>query len=197
MRLTSQSRAEIYLRIEDLLTSDYHYWLQRGSLEVEYGDLKQAELFLNHAHSMAPKDYKVDTEYGYLLMRKGIDSPQDGRAQSWVEEGIQLLEGVVGSRGEQDYYPYHVLGSQGLAWARRTRAPEEKRRLLLYFENVVQQGTRKHPRRRDLEQLLKAIQHDLLSTSFEQAMGTDKNISGESCGPFSAPFRPPFGPVRQ
>src|SRR5262249_1374296 len=36
----------IYARIEDALRWDYNYWLQRGSLEVEQGDLELATNFL-------------------------------------------------------------------------------------------------------------------------------------------------------
>lgn len=77
----------------------------------------------------------------------------------------QLLEGVIGARGDTDYYPYHVLGSQGLAWSRRARTTDERRRLLLYYENLLEQGVDKHPFRRDLEQLRRAIQRDLLLTA--------------------------------
>lgn len=166
LRVTDLAESrEIYARIESLLASDYHYWLQRGSLEVEHGDLRSAELFLNQARGLAAADYKVDTEYGYLLMRKGIESPHDARAKAWVEEGTRLLEGVISGRGDVDDYAYHVLGSQGLAWARRARTTEEKRRLLMYYENVVQQGIRKHPFRRNLEQLRQDIKRDLLMTA--------------------------------
>ena len=40
---------------------------------------------------------------------------------------------------------YHVLGAQGLAWSRRSRSNDERRRLLGYFQNVVTQGLKKHP----------------------------------------------------
>jgi len=165
LRVTDIAEArEIYARIEPLLASDYHYWLQRGSMEVEHGALRTAELFLNQARGLAPADYRVDTEYGYLLMRKGIDAPHDAKAKGWVEEGTRLLEAVISSRGDVDDYPYHVLGAQGLAWTRRARTVEERRRLLMYYENVVEQGVRKHPFRRNLNQLRQDIRRDLLLT---------------------------------
>jgi hypothetical protein len=40
------SARDFYTRLEALLSSDYHYWLQRGSLEVEVGDVRKAENFL-------------------------------------------------------------------------------------------------------------------------------------------------------
>jgi hypothetical protein len=39
---------ELYGEIENLLRYDYHFWLQRGSLEVELGDLDLAENFLTN-----------------------------------------------------------------------------------------------------------------------------------------------------
>ena len=65
---------EVYESLEELLSFDYHYWLQRGSLEVEGGDLRRAEHFLNQARSLS-MDFRVQTEYGYL-------AAQEGRSQS-------------------------------------------------------------------------------------------------------------------
>ena len=82
-----------------------------------------------------------------------------------MEEGTQLLEGVIAARGDQDSYCFHVLGAQGLSWARRgPHSPEEKRRLLTYYMNVVQQGLKKHPLQRDLAQLHTDIKQDYLQT---------------------------------
>ena len=59
-----------YERIESVLNWDYHYWLQRGSLEVEIGDLSLATNFLDQARSLASGDRLVENEYAYLLMKK-------------------------------------------------------------------------------------------------------------------------------
>jgi len=37
---------DIYEELESILSWDYHYWLQKGSLEVEAGDIRLAENFL-------------------------------------------------------------------------------------------------------------------------------------------------------
>lgn len=156
----------IYESVEGLLADDYHYWLQRGSLEVEHGDLRRAEMFLSQARSLAQDDYRVDTEYAYLLLRKAIEAPTDTRSPRWMEEGTQLLEGVIATRGEQDSYSFHVLGAQGLSWARRgPHSLEERRRLLTYYMNVVEQGLKKHPLQRDLLQLHADIRQDYLRTA--------------------------------
>jgi hypothetical protein len=157
----------LYASIEGLIGTDYHYWLQRGSLEVEHGDLRRAELFLDQARSLGPNDdYRVDTEYAYLLMRKAIEAPADTKAPRWIEDGTQMLEGVIAARGDQDFYPFHVLGSQGLSWSRRgPHSKDERRRLLTYYMNVVDQGIRRHPAQRDLRQLHTDLKQNYLQTA--------------------------------
>ncbi len=157
---------DIYAEIENLLASEYHYWLQRGSLEVENGDLRLAEHFLNQARSLNSEDYRIDTEYGYMLMRKAIDNPTDHRAQEWIDSATQMLEGVIASRGGADHHPFHVLGSQGLAWVRRSSTDKEtKRKQLSYYLDIVEEGLKKHPLRRDLNQLQSDLKREILMTA--------------------------------
>lgn len=157
---------DIYKDLENQLASDYHFWLQRGSLEVEAGDTRLAEHFLNQARSLNVEDHRIDTEFGYMLMRKAIERPADPKAAEWVESATQLLEGVIASRGGSDSHPFHILGSQGLAWSRRgSRTPIERRRLLGYYVNVVDQGLKRHPFQRDLIQLKTDLERELLLTA--------------------------------
>ena len=164
LRLLGVSDArEVYEFLEELLSFDYHYWLQRGSLEVESGDLRRAEHFLNQARSLSG-DFRVQTEYGYLLLKKAVHNPTDVHAESWFDEGTQLLEGVLNRRHSDDY-PFHILGSQGLAWARRRAStPEDKRRMLSVYINVVEEGLKQHPMSRDLRQLHQDLQRESLLT---------------------------------
>jgi hypothetical protein len=62
----------LYSELESLLSWDYHYWLQRGCLEVEKGDVRRAENFLGAARSLASGDFRVETAYAYMLMRKAV-----------------------------------------------------------------------------------------------------------------------------
>jgi hypothetical protein len=61
---------DIYAEVENHLSFDYHYWLQRGSLEVEAGDLRLGEHFLDQALSLNADDFRVLREYGYMLKKK-------------------------------------------------------------------------------------------------------------------------------
>lgn len=146
---------EIYSFVEERLAGNYHYWLQRGSLEVEAGDLSLAENFLNAAISLAPQpDFRVTTEYAYLLLKKAAKAPTAPMVDQWADEAFRNLEAVIANRGKEDRYPFHVYGSQGLSYARRAvMTPEARRILLIRLRDAVAQGASLHPRALDLRQL--------------------------------------------
>ncbi len=110
---------DLYTRLEAILSGDYHYWLQRGSLEVEKGDIRKADNFLSAARSLGAGDFRVDTAYAYMLMRKAWEAPTDLHAEEYLNLGMKELEAVIENFGEISEYPYHVFGSQGLAWTHR------------------------------------------------------------------------------
>jgi len=157
---------EVYAHLEDILTWDYHYWLQRGSLEVEEGDLELATNFLGQARSLAPGDRSVETEWAYLLTKKAARAPNHPSAREWFEEGRETLEDLIQTHGRTDPYPYHVLGSQGLAWARHAALSEvEKRALLAKLLEHLREGLRHHSRADDLRALSKDVEEQWLMTA--------------------------------
>lgn len=155
---------EIYALVEDQLAWDYHYWLQRGSLEVETGDLALAENFLNSALSLSPStDYRVTTEYAYMLLKKAANNPTAPSALSWADTALRDLEAAMASRGKDDPYPFHVYGSQGLSWSRRAPLPQSDKIILVrQLRDAVSHGRNLHPRRTDLRQLAEDLQHEYL-----------------------------------
>jgi GTPase SAR1 family protein len=72
----------LYESIESLLANYPHYWLQRGSLEVEFGDLRLAENFLGQARGLSSLDLFIENEWAYLLFRKAIGNPRATDAPS-------------------------------------------------------------------------------------------------------------------
>jgi len=149
--------------LEQLLAFDFHYWLQRGSLEVEFGDLRLAENFLDQAVSLAPDDPFVENERAYLLFRKAIDNPGSVAAPSLVDEATKSLEDMIANSEKCGAYPYHVLGSQGLAWARRgIKSSLEKGRFLGRIIKRVEEGRKKYPRELELEKLIEDLKKEYL-----------------------------------
>jgi SIR2-like domain len=160
--LEVESTRNLYGSLEQILSWDFHYWLQRGSFEVEVGNLALAENFLNQSRGLAPDDPYVETEWAYLLFRKANANPQGHEAPDLVREATTLLQDLVERPGLLSPYPYHVLGSQGLAWARRGIATAaEKGRYLSNLIRQIQDGNRKC-RRNELEALLKDLNQEYL-----------------------------------
>lgn len=176
-RLTSVDEARaLYANCEQLLRWDFHFWLQRGSLEVEEGDLRLAENFLGQARALQPDDPFVLTEWAYLLLRRAIERPEAESAAEATNEAFQILRARIASAGDVDDYPFHVLGSQGLAWARRGKhTKEERRKLLTMLRSVVSQGVEKHPRNTVLKQLLGDLKREELGTVVERKSTARRN----------------------
>ncbi len=163
---TPEVGRHVYAQIEQALNWDYHYWLQRGSLEVEQGDLELATNFLDQARSLAPGERTVETEYAYLLMKKAARNPSHTDAKKWFSEGKELLQDLIEQHGNRDPYPYHVIGSQGLAWARQGSITNlEKRTLLRELLDVVNSGVGKHRRAKDLTTLSRDLTKEWLLTA--------------------------------
>ena len=155
----------LYHRLETIQSWDYHYWLQRGSLEVETGDVRLAENFLGAARSLGSGDFRVETAYAYMLVRKAYEAPNDLNAQEFLNTGISSLEDIIDHWGRISEYPYHVLGSQGLAWIRRCgRSVDEKRTLISRLLDAVEDGVKIH-QTENLKSLRDALKRELMLTA--------------------------------
>ena len=158
----------LYGQLEPMLSWDFHYWLQRGSLEVEVGDLNMARHFLSQARSIEGEDPFVENEWAYLLFREAIEAPGAGDAATLVEEAIAILEDLIERHAHLDAHPYHVLGSQGLSWSRRGIANSQKKaQFLQKLRNTVQAGFKKHPAATELRQLHEDIQREYLGIAIK------------------------------
>jgi len=156
----------VYERLEQILHWDHHYWLQRGGLEVHEGDISFATNFLEQSLSLAPDDHYVKTEWYYLLLKKAVQFPFNANAHDWFDEGYDGLLGQIAERGNSDPYPYHVLGSQALAWMRVANLSiDEKKTILSEALKVVKVGAKKHFRSDELRKLSKDLESEWLLTS--------------------------------
>lgn len=152
-----------YDAVEDLLSWDSHYWLQRGSFEVEAGDLQLAHNLLEQARALAPDDYKVQTEWGYLAIKRAAQNPGALDSRDRVEAAFLELEDAVTRRGHLDSYPAHVMGSQGLSWVRNgPLTQEEKLAVLARLRGVVDDALEQHPGVGELRQLARDLEQEYL-----------------------------------
>lgn len=158
-----ESARNLYGRLEQAREWDYHFWLQRGSLEVEFGELPLAQNFLGQAKSLSVDDPLVETEWAYLLFRQSIESPGSADSEVRVAEGVSILEDLIRRRGAYDPYPFHVLGSQGLGWVRRgIHSRDKKAEFLKKLIAKLELGISKHPRTSDLRNLKRDLETELL-----------------------------------
>jgi hypothetical protein len=144
----------VYDEVEDLLSDDYHFWLQRGSFETEGGDLDLANNFIRQARGLNPDDAYVRTQWAYTTIKTASHSPDDPASRTNVAEAFDQLDEAIEQRGRADAYPFHIYGSQGLAWSKRGPLTlDERVELLQTLRRVVDDGIALHPSRRDLRQL--------------------------------------------
>jgi hypothetical protein len=153
----------VYDRVEGVLKGDHHYWLQRGSFETESGNLDYAKMFLRQARRLAPHDRFVRTEWSYMSLKRASRAPSDPRSAEDVQRAFAELEDVISQRGRQDSFPFHVYGSQGLAWARRGPISDDQRKQLLErLRAIVAKGLEWHPKNVDLASLKKALDREYM-----------------------------------
>jgi hypothetical protein len=155
----------LYQHLEDLLSGNSHYWLQRGSLEVEFGDLKLAENFLSQARGLSWNDLFIENEWAYLLFRKALENPGATAASELVREATEIIAAITLNPRAQPH-PFHVLGSQGLAWSRvGIIGREAKERYLRELVSRVQVGIDRYPKNPELQQLHDDLRREYLMLS--------------------------------
>jgi hypothetical protein len=128
---------------------------------VEFGDLGLAENFLGQARGLTSDSALVDTEWAVFLFKKAIEHPGARDATAYVEEAKEILLALIERRGDADAYPFHVLGSQGLSWARRgIQLRRERETFVRLLIETIEKGLEKHPRVGDLRQLLSDLKKE-------------------------------------
>ncbi len=108
----------------------------------------------------------MQTAYGYLMMRKATEYPARQHSKEFLEKGIGVLEEVISEHGATTPYPFHVLGNQGLAWARYGGTLEgiAKRAFLERLRELAGRGLELHPWSRELRDLCDALKKESLLT---------------------------------
>ena len=158
----------LYQELERLLAGDHHYWLQRGSLEVESGDLRLAENFLGQARGLSSNNLLIETEWAYLLFRKALLDPGGTSSQTLAQEATDLAMNIM-NNPYSNPHPFHVLGSQGLAWSRSGLSRrDQKSKYLQNLLSNIKKGLQRFPRNPDLKQLRSDLEKEYLSQAIQQ-----------------------------
>lgn len=155
---------EIYESIKPHFTDDGHYFLQYGAYELEWGDLDFAENYLLQAESLMPNHPWVATSLGYLWMRQGVEASSPLAANEYLNRGAERIQHQIDTVGRKDPYPYHVLGSQMLAFINRWVPMEERIRRLQELHTRVAEGSKRHSLDHQLQKLVADIKKAELET---------------------------------
>ena len=108
----------IFSTVTTFFAKDYHFWLQFGSLELEYGELESAANYIAQAYRYAPHDNIVLTTKAQLLYKQAGAATMIEAAVEIRDEARRILDAQMASR-PQDNYPFHVRLTQELAWITR------------------------------------------------------------------------------
>jgi Tfp pilus assembly protein PilF len=87
----------IYDTLAPFLKRDYHYLLQYGSLELEYGELDSAANYIEQAVAYAPNDHLVVNTHGYLLYKQARHASMRETAERLREQARVILFKQVGA----------------------------------------------------------------------------------------------------
>lgn len=155
-----------YGAVESLLANDPHFWLQRGRFETEAGNADLAQNFCDQARSLAPNDPYVLTAWAAITLKRAAADPTAPSSSDRADEAFEVLELAIAARGNDSPLPYHVLGSQGLSWFRRaTMGTDAKKRLLEYLRAYMREGSGRHPKSRELQELRTEFDREYLMLS--------------------------------
>lgn len=172
---------EAYDEVESIMAWDAHYWLQRGSFEVEAGDIERAKVYLETARSLSPFDYRIQTEWAYMTLKRATRRSRESFAAEAAEEAFAALEEAIERRGRRDSYPYHVMGSQGLAWSRQAAiGTDDKLKLLERLRFVVDAGQKCHPDAVALKQLASDLESEYLLVGAVEPLVASADEGSES-----------------
>ena len=112
----SSSASWIYDSLEPALAGEFHFWLQRGSFELDSGSLSRSEPFLAQARIMKPGDIRADTTWYYLLLKRALLNPSDVRSNVDAGTALRGLAAILNAQPKDSPHTFDVFLSSGLKW---------------------------------------------------------------------------------
>ena len=154
----------LYSEIEDLQKTNHHFWLQRGCFMLAIDETSIAENYLNQSYGLNKLDPLVILSQAHLKFKKAINMPNTKQAHSLAENAYGEIKEMIESRGKKDPYPYHILGTQGMLWARKGIKDIAKRRK--YLESLfalIKKGKDFHPKSEEIKEISEKLHREILS----------------------------------
>ncbi len=153
----------LYESIEGLLTNDHHFWLQRGCFELENGSLSLARNYLNQSQSLNSEDPLVILSMEHLNFREAISNPNLEKSSRLTKEAYENIVQLIEKRGKLDPYPYHILGAQGLKWAKQgIKNPDKRKKYLEELLIILKKGVENHNHSKEIKDIRDTVQEEIL-----------------------------------
>jgi hypothetical protein len=112
----SDPAREIYDSVAPRLPRDPHFWLQYGSLELEFDQLDLAENYLNQADSLDKGNTYIRNALGHLAFRQAIVASSREEAESFYKIAKERLQLSMDDALSDESYCYHITLTQELRW---------------------------------------------------------------------------------
>lgn len=140
LRISAQRVREAYESVHGFLEDDFHYWLHRGSFEMERGDLDLAASYLDSARGCTDghDDYKVLTAWGAIALRRSKKNPGHLELREKAFQAHEHLWQVIRSRGGESPHTFVALIRDGYEWLlSATLAEEDRSRIVRSLSKCV------------------------------------------------------------
>ncbi|MGO9794318.1 MAG: SIR2 family protein [Solirubrobacteraceae bacterium] len=154
---------QFYAAIVEHLRHDHHYWLQRGSFELDAHDgLPAARRFLESSRARSGGDPFVEVAWSDLLFSEAVAAAPTKRL-ALAEEAFTHVSALCGGFGFDNVYPFGVAAKGCLLVAMSAGiTPAQKRYWLKRaLDDVLDEGRRLYPRDGELralrDQILRAV----------------------------------------
>ena len=154
---------DLYELIEDLLNNDYHFWLQRGCFELTIGNISTARNYLKQSSNLNSSDPLVILSLENLNFKEAIANPNIEQSFRLAKDAYDTIIQLIDQRGKLDPYPYHVLGTQGLNWAKRgIKDITERKKYLENLLSILKKGVENHKHSGELKEIRDKVQSEIL-----------------------------------
>ncbi|TNE75126.1 SIR2 family protein [bacterium] len=147
---------EVYESITAYFKSDFHFWLQYGSLEMEGegGDLLLSQNYISQAESLNPKSNFVQTAKCQLLYRQSISAATLDQSIEYKNAADQLAQSLLLSYGEEEPILFHInIQGRYRYISKWIHDRDEKIQEFIDLKSTVETGLSFHPFNRELSTL--------------------------------------------
>jgi hypothetical protein len=162
------SARDLYESLMPFFSSDYQFWLQYGSLELEGkgGNLELAQNYLLQAQSLKPNSLYVKNAVANMYFKMSIASKSPADSITYREEANKIMHAILEDENCDDAHTYHIYckGNYNYVINKMDNLDLMKSELER-LKKVIKKGLGSHPVNRRLQQVSDVIDKAYLLTS--------------------------------